>query len=105
MDIVILYHIMIRFPMSFLIHTNITLITVDDCTCFEEGNYYTTNVGDDCRSFLQRTAFLPEQKLACPDGLIFDVNVCVCDWTWRAKCPKTCEKEETAVITGEALIY
>lgn len=77
-----------------------SLLVVDECTCFEEGNYYTTNIEDNCGSFLQRTAFLPEQKLACPPGLVFDVNVCVCDWAWRATCPKSCKETVTPVLKG-----
>ncbi|KAF6033295.1 hypothetical protein EB796_008396 [Bugula neritina] len=51
----------------------------DSCTCFEKGNYYSPVSSDNCRSFTQRTAFLPAETQRCPHGLQFDVKTCVCN--------------------------
>jgi len=63
---------------------------VDECTCFEKGNYYSPVSSDDCRSFTQRTAFLPAETLKCPYGLQFDVKSCVCNFPTDTVCPQYC---------------
>jgi len=63
---------------------------VDGCTCFEKGNYYSPVSSDDCRSFTQRTAFLPAETLKCPYGLQFDVQTCVCNYPKYTVCPQYC---------------
>ncbi|KAF6024464.1 hypothetical protein EB796_017222 [Bugula neritina] len=65
-------------------------ILVDDCTCFEKGNYYSPVSSNDCRSFTQRTAFLPAKTQKCPYGLQFDVRTCVCNYPKDTVCPHYC---------------
>ncbi|KAF6041571.1 hypothetical protein EB796_000084 [Bugula neritina] len=65
-------------------------IVIDGCTCFEKGNYYSPVSSDDCRSFTQRTAFLPAETLKCPYGLQFDVQTCVCNYPKYTVCPQYC---------------
>ncbi|XP_067945126.1 uncharacterized protein [Watersipora subatra] len=63
---------------------------VDECTCHEKGNYYSPVSSDNCRSFTQRTAYLPAVTQNCPHGLQFDVQKCVCNYAASTRCPAYC---------------
>ncbi|KAF6033297.1 hypothetical protein EB796_008398 [Bugula neritina] len=68
----------------------------DSCTCFEKGNYYSPVSSDNCRSFTQRTAFLPAETQRCPHGLQFDVKTCVCNHPENTVCPYHCPRSYSA---------
>ncbi|KAF6035299.1 hypothetical protein EB796_006393 [Bugula neritina] len=63
---------------------------IDDCTCFEKGNYYSPVTSNNCHTFTQYTSELPPEVLACPYGLQFDVKTCVCNNPRHAVCPYQC---------------
>ena len=60
------------------------------CSCERYGNTYTVSLSDNCASFMQSTASLPEMKMACPPGLQFNTDQCVCDYPSNTRCPSTC---------------
>ena len=74
-------------------------VTVDDCTCYEAGNYYQPVSFDGCESFTQRTAFLPAQTQNCSESLLFDVTICSCNYANLVSCPAYCQGTTTPLPT------
>jgi len=54
-------------------------ILVSPAICAENGNYYSPNQADNCRSFIQVAYEIEAQIHYCPHGLTFDVQTCVCN--------------------------
>ena len=77
----------------------IIYVTVDDCTCYEAGNYYQPVSFDGCESFTQRTAYLPEQTQNCSESLLFDVTICRCNYANLVSCPAYCQGTTTPLPT------
>lgn len=74
--------------------------TVDKCTCYEAGNYYSVLPTLRCEAFTQRTELLSAVLHRCPKGLLFDVDTCTCNWRSQVKCPESCSSSEPAVQTA-----
>lgn len=72
----------------------------NDICCPTGGRYLYATASDDCTKFVQCAPdrSVPNRLSDCPQGLVFNMEIMVCDFKWRTKCvPPTeylCPKKE-----------
>jgi len=73
-------------------------IIMNQCTCVEQGLYYSPISDEDCTKFV---SYSDEEEMtvqSCPPYTLFDVSMCVCNHQVVVTCPADCHIANTSDV-------
>jgi len=83
-------------------HPDTFIKVISGCNfCQAGGNIYRTVAGSDCAAFTEEAPGIAPKKHDCPSHLIFDTNLCVCNWKDAVQCSAKCDGGNPPIIRTE----